>query len=58
MNNPEIRKTNYFANIMAGYFSMIQQRKTAYEDLLAKSYKLRDKLQITVGNHSSTQGNN
>ena len=58
MNNPEIRKTNYFANVVAGYFSMIQQRKTAYEGLLAKSYKLRDKLPITVGYHSSTKGNN
>ena len=44
MNNPEVRKTNYFANVVAGYFSMVQQRKAAYEDLVVKSYMLRDKL--------------
>ena len=44
MNNPEVRKTDYFANIVAGYFSMIKQRKVAYEDLLLQSYKLKNKL--------------
>jgi hypothetical protein len=44
LDKPGIIKTNQFANVIAGYFSMVQQRKTAYEGLLEKSYSLRDQL--------------
>ena len=44
LDKPGIIKTNQFANVIAGYFSMVQQRKSAYEGLLEKSYSLRDEL--------------
>ena len=40
-NNPEIIHSKQFANLFAGYFSMIQQRKATYSDLLKKSYTLK-----------------
>ena len=43
--NPEIIKTTQFANVVAGYFSMVQQRKAAYDDLLDKSYSLKRALE-------------
>lgn len=39
--NPQVIKTNQFANVIAGYVSMVQQRKAAYDDLLEKSYALK-----------------
>lgn len=44
LNKPEVINTNQFANVIAGYFSLVQQRKSAYEGLLKKSYSLRDEL--------------
>ncbi len=44
INDPRIIRTNRFANVVAGYYSMIKQRKAANEDLLTKSYELRTEL--------------
>ena len=43
--DPAIIKTNRFANVFAGYYSMVQQRKSAYKDLLNKSYLLKNELE-------------
>ena len=45
LSNPEIIKTTRFANVIAGYFPMVQQRKAAYDDLLSKSYSLKRALE-------------
>jgi hypothetical protein len=34
-----------FENVIAGYFSMVQQRKVAYQELLDKSYSLKSELE-------------
>lgn len=39
-------KTIRFSNVVAGYYSMVQQRKVACEDLLEKSRALREQLQL------------
>ena len=44
LDNPAIIKQSQFANIIAGYYSMVQQRKSAYEGLLLKSNSLREDL--------------
>jgi hypothetical protein len=44
-NNPDIIQTLQFTNVFAGYYSMIQQRKNAYERLLIQSYALKDLLE-------------
>ena len=46
--DPEMRKTTQFENVVAGYFSMVQQRKLAYEKLLEKSNTLKSELQKIV----------
>ena len=33
-----------FSNIFTGYYSMVQQRNSAYKDILLKSYKLKEEL--------------
>lgn len=43
-NNPDVIKTVRFANLIAGYYSMVQQRSAAYTELLKKSYALREAL--------------
>ncbi|MFC2133114.1 hypothetical protein ACFLTH_00735 [Bacteroidota bacterium] len=43
-NNPTVIKSVRFANVVAGYYSMVQQRSAAYSDLLDKTYTLRDEL--------------
>lgn len=42
--SPEIIKTVQFSNVISGYYSMVQQRKSGYERLLKKSISLRDEL--------------
>jgi hypothetical protein len=37
-----------FSNVVAGYYSMVQQRVTAYQALLNDSYLLRDELQKII----------
>lgn len=44
-NDPDIIKTTKFSNAFVFYYSMMQQQKEAYTELLAKSCKLRDKLE-------------
>jgi len=44
LNNPKIIHSTRFSNIIAGYFSMVQQRESAYKDLLNKSITLQRKL--------------
>ncbi len=44
LDNPAVIKKSQFANIIAGYYSMVQQRKSAYEGLLIKSNSLREVL--------------
>ena len=43
-DDPAILKTKEFANIIAGYYSLVQQRKTAYQKLLTESFTLKDAL--------------
>jgi len=42
LDNPTTIKTNQFENVITGYYSIVQQRKIAYEDLLQKSNELQD----------------
>lgn len=44
LDNPAVIKKSKFANVIAGYYSMVQQRKSAYEGLLNKSYSFREEL--------------
>jgi len=46
LDNPAIIRSTLFANVITGYYSMVQQRKTAYADLLDKSDSLRTELKI------------
>ncbi len=48
LEDPLIIKTNQFANVVAGYYSMVQQRKSAYQDLLNKSFSLKAKLEVLI----------
>ena len=43
--NFEAIKTTQFSNVIAGYISMVQQRKAAYEDVLEKSITLTAELE-------------
>lgn len=43
-NNNEIIHSVRFSNVVAGYYSMVQQRIAAYKALLSDSYLLRDEL--------------
>jgi hypothetical protein len=43
--DPDIIHTVQFSNVFAGYYSMVQQRKGAFEDLLNQSYALKDLLE-------------
>jgi ribosomal protein S17E len=45
LTNPIVIKTVEFENVIAGYASMVQQRKDAYQDLLEKSYELKTELE-------------
>ena len=47
-SNPRIIKDIQFQNVIAGYYSMIQQRKKAYEGLLEKSYQLQKSLEPPI----------
>jgi hypothetical protein len=47
-NNKSIVNSVRFSNVVAGYYSMVQQRVAAYESLLNDSYLLRDELQKIV----------
>jgi len=42
---PYAYKSGSFSNMFAGYYSMVQQRKAAYKELLDKSYALKLKLE-------------
>lgn len=42
--DPQIITSIEFSNVFAGYYSMVQQRKVAYEGLLVKSKALKTKL--------------
>jgi hypothetical protein len=44
ITDPQIIKSTQFDNIITGYFSMIQQRKRAYTNLLKSSYVLQKTL--------------
>jgi len=41
---PEIRNSIEFANVIAGYYSMVQQRQSAYQKLLDESHALKSYL--------------
>lgn len=41
LNNPTIINSPQFVNVIAGYFSLVQQRKATYEDVLKKSNSLK-----------------
>ena len=43
--NPKVIQTVEFENVIAGYVSMVQQRKAVYQDLLDKSYSLKKVLE-------------
>jgi len=43
-SNERVIHSTEFANVVAGYYSLVQQRLDAYEKLLADCYVLRDKL--------------
>lgn len=45
ITQPEVIKTTRFANVVAGYFSMVQQRKSAYAQALDNSYNFRKQLE-------------
>ena len=47
-NNKSVVNSVRFSNVVAGYYSMVQQRVAAYESLLDDSYLLRDELQKMV----------
>jgi len=47
-NNKSVVNSVRFSNVVAGYYSMVQQRVAAYESLLNDSYLLRDELQKIV----------
>ncbi len=40
-NNPDVIHSGQFANVFAGYYSLVQQRIQAYGDLLNKSYTIK-----------------
>lgn len=42
--DPQVIKTTQFENIIAGYYSIVTQRRAAYKALLERSYSLRDGL--------------
>jgi hypothetical protein len=44
-NDPQVIKTTQFSNVVAGYYSMVQQRKDANKQLLERSYELQGSLQ-------------
>lgn len=43
-NDNQVVKSVEFSNIFTGYFSMIQQRSAAYDDLLKESFALKESL--------------
>jgi hypothetical protein len=45
LDDPNIIKSTQFDNVITGYFSMMQQRQTAYRNLLRRSYSLKKSLQ-------------
>lgn len=46
----KIITTTEFSNVIAGYFSMVQQRNATYVGMLKKSYLLKDELmQLGLG---------
>jgi hypothetical protein len=45
LENPEIIHSIHFANVFTGYYSMIQQRKAAYVNLMTKNNSLIESLQ-------------
>ena len=47
-NNQETIRSVQFSNVVAGYYSMVQQRMEAYNALLKDSYLLRDKLEKII----------
>ena len=44
IEDPKIIYSVQFANLIAGYFSMVQQRQSAYKEMLQKSYDLEGTL--------------
>ncbi len=47
-SDPQVIHSIQFQNVIAGYFSMVQQRKKAYEGLLEKSYLLLKSLEQAI----------
>jgi len=44
-NNPELLSSHQFSNLLAGYYSMVQQRRAAYKELLDASLSFRELLE-------------
>jgi hypothetical protein len=40
INDPQMTQTTQFANIISGYFSLVQQRRDAYQELLDQGIEL------------------
>jgi len=47
-NDKNVINSIRFSNVVAGYYSMVQQRVTAYQALLNDSYLLRDDLEKII----------